>query len=130
LLEGDETDVAEALDADLDKYCECGECGDSNGEENTIGDNDFLGGVLFLGGVFFLGLPFLALFPFGILSHLPVALFLIVPTLHILTHLPVIGLTSFPSGQDFVAATATAAADVADLLAPFAPLFIINIPSI
>ena len=92
MLDGEEAD--EDICNECCKRCECG---DGNGEENAIGDDDFLGGVLFLGGVFFLGLPFLALFPFGILSHLPVVVFRIVPALHLLTHLPVIGFISFPS---------------------------------
>ena len=52
MLDDEETDAADAADAALDECCECCECG-GDGEENTIGDNDFLGGVLFLGGVFF-----------------------------------------------------------------------------
>jgi hypothetical protein len=90
------------------------------GDFEGIGDSGLRGDNAFLIATFFVGLPFLPLFAFGILSHLPVKVFLIVPTLHLITHLPVNGFISFPSGQDFKTAA----------LAPFAPLFIINIPSI
>jgi hypothetical protein len=48
------------------------------------------------GSCIFLGLPLLPIISF---SHFPVLGLRTDPSLHILTHLPVIGFTSFPTGQ-------------------------------